>query len=119
MIDTSPFYRGVSADRLVAFAPEKLAPTPDVFDIREPVVVLVGSFSERRARESKLWILGYLSYQKLEVVGCKRYIGIQISDDIEVQVLHSLVTSVESVDLSGKVPFGSLGHSQQLDPGMI
>jgi hypothetical protein len=53
------------------------------------------------------------------MLGLERDIGIEIADDVEFEVFDSIIARIEGMHFPGKVPFLTLWHSEQFNPGMI
>src|SRR5580704_4086211 len=119
MVDSTTFDWGISADRFVALSPEQLAASPDIFTIGKAIVVLLGSFPERRSANAKVWIFAKLAQQILKVIRLNRDIGIKIADHIRIQFLGFGITGVEGVNFPGKMPLRALWHPQQVNPGIV
>src|ERR1700733_9836260 len=76
MVDAAAFDRSISTDGFEALPPEQLATAPDIFDVREAVVVLQRSFSERRSTDAEFGVFGEVAQEILEVVGLDRHVAV-------------------------------------------
>src|SRR5580765_2773998 len=115
-VDAATLDRHVSADALKALAPEHLTRAGNVFDIGEPVVVVPAAFDKRRSGDAERRVLRELLYQELEVVGLERDVGIEASDDIEVDVIQLVEAGIETMDFRGEAAVTFLRHTDQPNP---
>ena len=109
---------GVPADFLVAIAPEKLAGPGYVLDAGEAVIVLLGLFPEGCPCHSQPRVFCKSVQKKGDVISIEGNIGVQVADDVVIQIPDPVVSRIESMHLAGKVTLAALGHSHQFDPWM-
>src|SRR5262245_37706342 len=88
MVDAAYFSRHVPADFFETRASKQLHLSRDMFDAREPVVVLERSFSERCASDTQPRALGKSSQDEIEVLTVERNVSVEIADDLVIEVAH-------------------------------
>jgi len=76
----------IATDLLPAAATEELAGAGHVVGALESLVLFLVVLEIGRSRDTQLWIIRELAYQKLQVVAFESNIRIQVSDDLVVEV---------------------------------
>ena len=116
MVNLAALQWHVSTDGLEAFAPEKLASAPNIFNICKSIIVLKISFTERSTGNSEPLVFTHLANEKLKMVRLERNIGVEISDHIKGEIPHSFITGIKRSNLARKMPLLARRHLDELNP---
>src|SRR5262249_41082834 len=100
-IDTARLDRLITPDFDEACAPEELTRARDVLDARESVV-LPPVLAERRPPDSEPRIVREPREQERKVVRFERDVGVQVRDDVVVEILELCAPRIERQYLSGE-----------------
>src|SRR5579872_1136082 len=73
-------------------------------------------FQEHCSGNTEAGMRRKLSGQKLKMIGIKRDIAIQITNDLPLQYFHSFIAGVERADFGGKTAVPPLRHLDELHP---
>src|SRR3984893_14789005 len=120
-VDRAALDRNIAPDSLEAFATEHLTSAGYMIEVRAfmGVSVLIRPthiFNGGGACDAQLGVCDEAPKQELEVVRGERDVGVQITDNVEPEMLEPIVASIEGVGLGGKLTVAPLWHAHELNP---
>jgi len=115
-VDPTRFNGSIPADPFETLASEQLTASGNMFSADDTVVVLERIVLKGRTGNSQPWILQEATHKKCKIILIKGQIGVQVADDIKVDILKTSLPGLESANLTSKIPFAPLRHSYEFDP---
>src|SRR5215471_7204817 len=106
-----------SADLFKALATEHLESSGDVSRALKAIATrVIMVFEEERSSNAKVGICPEAVQQKYDIVGCKRHVGVETTDDAVFQSCNAGVTGVESLNLRRETSLRSSWALDELYP---
>src|ERR1700680_2560209 len=87
-----------------------------MLDADELVVVSQIPFSESCSTHSQLRVFCKSTHEESKIIVIKGNVGVQVADNVVPQFDQFLVSGVNGESLSGKMPFATVGQSDQFNP---